>query len=101
MDPSSLLEHLDHFYTNDWAVGKGGHCRVITRTMHSDHAPMILTIDEAPHSLDPCSCRIPNVIYSNEEGRSCILELWDREWDVCGDLAKEVMQALVDSSRIS
>ena len=55
----------------------------------SDHAPLILTIDEASHSLDPHLCKIPNVIYSNEEVCN-ILELWDMEWDVCGDLVEQV-----------
>ena len=42
-------------------VGKGGQFGVVLGMMLLDHAPVILTIDEAPHSLAPRSCKNPSI----------------------------------------
>ena len=89
-----LLERLDRFYVNNWAIGRGGASRVVPETTLSDHAPVILSLDTATHSLSPYSCKVPNSIYTKAEVHSRIVDTWDQEWD------PQVSQALAESSNI-
>ena len=73
---------------------------VVTGTTLSDHAPVLLTLDSATQTLAPRSCRIPDSIFSREEVRSRIDNLWDRDWGECDDLAEVVAQTLLESSQI-
>ena len=73
---------------------------VVPGTTLFDHAPVLLTLDSAAQSLAPRSCRIPDSIFSREEVRSRIGNLWDRDWGECDDLAEAVAQALQESSQI-
>ena len=65
-----------------------------------DHAPVILILDSASHSLPPHTCRIPDSIYSSAEVHSRVVELWERDWDTRGDMAAQVSQVLAESSLI-
>ena len=94
------MERLDRFYVSDWAIGRGGESGVVPRTTLSNHAPVILVLDSASHSLPPRTCRIPDSIYSSAEVHSRIVELWERDWDAMGDIAAQVAQVLADSSLI-
>ena len=94
------MERLDPFYVSDWAIGRGGESGVIPGTTLSDHAPVILVLDSASHSLPPRTCRIPNFIYSNAEVRIRIEDLWERDWDPMGNMAAQVSQVLAESSLI-
>ena len=85
-----LLERLDRFYVSEWAIGRGGLVEVLLGTTLSDYAPVILTLDSMVQSLVPRSSKILDPILTREEVRSCLTSLWDREWDACGDLAKQV-----------
>ena len=73
---------------------------MVPGTPLSDHAPVILILDSTSHSLPPRTCRIPDSIYSSAEVHSRIVELWERDWDVVGDMAAQVAQVLADSSLI-
>ena len=81
------MERLDRFYVSDWAIGRGGESGVVPGTTLSDHAPVILVLDSASHSLPPRTCRILDSIYSSAEVHSRIVELWERDWDPMGDMA--------------
>ena len=73
---------------------------VVPGTTLFDHAPVLLTLDSAASTLAPCSCRIPDSIFSKEEVRSRIVSLWDRDWGGYVDLAEAVAQTLLESSQI-
>ena len=81
-------------------IGRGGESGVVPGTTLSDHAPIILVLDSASHSLPPCTCRIPDSIYTRAELRSRIVDLWERDWDPMGDMAVQVSQVLAESSLI-
>ena len=76
-----LLERLNMFYVSDWAIGKEGHFGVVHGMTLSDHASVILTLDSTGQSLVPWSCKILDSIYTREEVHSCLISLWDKEWD--------------------
>ena len=63
---------------------------VVPGTTLSDHAPVLLSLDTAAPTLAPCTCRIPDSIFSREEVCSHIASLWDRDWGGCDDLAEVV-----------
>ena len=98
------MERLDRFYVNDWAIGRGGQVGVVPGTTLSDHAPVILAVilslDSTAQTLRPCSCRIPDSIFSKKEVHNRIDSLWDRDWGEYDDLAEAVAQTLLESSSI-
>ena len=73
---------------------------MVPRTTLSDHAPVILVLDSASHSLPPRTCRIPDSIYTGAEIHNRIVDLWERDWDPTRDMATQGSQALAESSCI-
>ena len=69
------LSRLDRIYVDDFFVGKGGEIGIVSGSVFSDHAPVIMVIGKQPYHNNS-SDRIPKWIYLDTSLRHDILQMW-------------------------
>ena len=69
------LSRLDRIYVSDLLGDKGGSVEILARTCFSDHAPVILLIQEGQKQAS-LSLRVPDALQIDDVLAGSIEDLW-------------------------
>eukprot|EP00250_Pteridium_aquilinum_P022375 c25362_g1_i1 orf=3-2321(-) len=92
------LSRIDRFYVDEWAIGRGGEVGILAGTTLSDHAPVILWIEEHTRRTTSPQMRIPDSLLECPEIDCMIQEIWDGLQWTPGHAASVMAEGLISIS---